>query len=607
MFTPDPVLSDPGTTYTLSSNNLCSNKDEESNNKHCPMAAGTNQSPSASLPSMNLESVNKMISGMQQQSSTVYNDERIKREIADSQAILIVYKQKVYNVTKFMKVHPGGSLPLIYQNGKQSTDFIDAFHPRTDIDKRIKPYYVGEYVQCFDSVDDTDSAISTLSPSQSAANSDRGSGVESDASDVPLDDDTAAAAALSRKDQRDSAYHSELASPVGTPVVELLGSILARSSQQARDIQFAEAYVELHQRLKREGFYKPSYAFYVRRIALFFCSLSMAFAVAYFYPSSAPHLVLSALLFGFTWHGLSFTVHDAGHHSVTGEKKIDDLFGSVLASFCGGLSMQWWMCNHNVHHIVTNDPEHDPDIQHLPVFAVCTKLFNSLYSSFYERVMEFDVVARTLVSMQHYLYYPIMTFGRFNLYANSLSFLLNFKTNDGRKLRWLELCGMAFFWTWFGYFLVGHIQGWGLRLMFLYLSHAFTAILHVQITLSHFAMSTEPEHENEHFAVKAARTTMNVDCEEWMDWFHGGLQFQIEHHMFPRIPRCHFRKLAPLVRQFCIEQNLPYQIDHFYGSNLTVLSSLKSVADQVGQYAQSASSSLPTGDHKDSINGLKSD
>jgi delta8-fatty-acid desaturase len=163
-----------------------------------------------------------------------------------------------------------------------------------------------------------------------------------------------------------------------------------------------------------------------------------------------------------------------------------------------------------------------------------------------------------------------------------LNFLLNFRNSDGRQYRWFELSGIAFFVLWYWYFLVFQcIPTWPQRLVYVYLCHACTVILHLQITLSHFAMSTEADEDDELFVVKALRTTMNVDCPEWFDWFHGGLQFQIEHHLFPRIPRCHFRRLVPIVRAFCVEHDLPYESYSFIGGNVKVHRLLYDVAQQL--------------------------
>ena len=95
------------------------------------------------------------------------------------------------------------------------------------------------------------------------------------------------------------------------------------------------------------------------------------------------------------WHQLVFTAHDAGHMGITHDPIIDTLIGILIADFIGGLSIGWWKKNHNVHHIVTNHPEHDPDIQHMPFFAVSSRLLHSLRSTYYDRIMTYDIVART--------------------------------------------------------------------------------------------------------------------------------------------------------------------------------------------------------------------
>ena len=202
-------------------------------------------------------------------------------------------------------------------------------------------------------------------------------------------------------------------------------------------------------------------------------------------------------------------------------RNTDFTFGILLAGFFGGLSLGWWKHSHNVHHIITNDPEHDPDIQHLPFFAITTKLTKNVYSTFHKKILTFDKFAAFFVQRQHHLYYIVLAFGRFNLYVQSWFYVLY---NEKVFHRQFEICCMLGFWVWFGGMLsclptYWHIFG------FTMISHMITFILHVQITLSHFGMSTEePTDREETFAEKALRTSMDVDCPEWLDWFHGGLQ-----------------------------------------------------------------------------------
>ena len=143
--------------------------------------------------------------------------------------------------------------------------------------------------------------------------------------------------------------------------------------------------------------------------------------------------------------------------------------------------------------------------------------------------------------------------------------------------RWFafELAGLAFFWTWFSMLLKG-LPNSKTRVMYLLVSHIVTSPVHVQvgspistgntpsssldiqIVLSHFARSTDDLGPIESFPSRQLRTTMDVVCSPWIEFFHGGLHLQVTHHLFPRIPRHNLRKASLLVKQFCREQELEY-------------------------------------------------
>lgn len=107
-----------------------------------------------------------------------------------------------------------------------------------------------------------------------------------------------------------------------------------------------------------------------------------------------------------------------------------------------------------------------------------------------------------------------------------------------------------------------------------------TAPVHVQITLSHFAMSTADLGVAESFPQRMLRTTMDVDCPAWLDFFHGGLQFQAVHHLFPRIPRHNLRKCQKMVMEFCEDVGIPYALYGFQEGNEMVIGHLGEVAKQ---------------------------
>ena len=77
--------------------------------------------------------------------------------------------------------------------------------------------------------------------------------------------------------------------------------------------------------------------------------------------------------------------------------------------------------------------------------------------------------------------------------------------------------------------------------------------------LSHFACSTEALGPVESFPARQLRTTMDVVCSPNIEFIHGGLHLQVTHHLFPRMPRHNLRQASARVKEYCKEQDLPYQ------------------------------------------------
>lgn len=128
--------------------------------------------------------------------------------------------------------------------------------------------------------------------------------------------------------------------------------------------------------------------------------------------------------------------------------------------------------------VVTNHPSHDPDIQHVPFFAISPVFLSNLYSSYYNRIMQIDWLAKLVLPFQHNMYYFIMSLARFNLYANSYIFLA---AKARRDWTWcLEILGVGIFWTWFIRALMG-MGSWKVRLGYLLIANMTASPLHVQV------------------------------------------------------------------------------------------------------------------------------
>jgi len=158
-------------------------------------------------------------------------------------------------------------------------------------------------------------------------------------------------------------------------------------------------------------------------------------------------------------------------------------------------------------------------------------------------------------------------------------------TPHTQRYRWVELAGMGLYFTWL-LALVYHVPS-GERLYWALTAHAVAGVLHVQILLSHYVMpvySGRPYNDaSDEWYTMQLRTCMDVQCDEKMDWFHGGLQFQIEHHIFPRLPRHNLRHAQTLIKQVCKEHGIPYREETFFQGNVTLLSTLARTASAVRQ------------------------
>lgn len=550
--------------------------------------------------------------------------------IADGK-VIVIYKNNVLNLTSWIKKHPGGDKAAYHMVGKDATDEMHAYHCDETVDtftrfkigeiegprweNLLPPIQGGIYAKgghygslnnkntsnkkTLDSKLDNDSSNSTSDlECLTTTNS-----CDSDISEteianykgigfVPLVKPVVPQNQLVTKSNMDIVFpfiDEETKKKVIRNPKTLLNNYDNKLSQEdvmslpALDYDsqqvLRDKYNELHQTIIDYGLYECDLWDYVREVtkigSLFLYSLSFL---------KINQLFLSAIFMGMAWHQGTFIAHDAGHIGITHNYQIDNIFGMLIADWFGGLSLGWWKRNHNVHHLITNDPVHDPDIQHLPFFAVSVRLFQNVYSTYYDKILPFDKFSQFLIPLQKYLYYPILCFGRFNLYRLSWTHVLCGQGPRQGKAAWFryfEFFGLSFFFYWFFYLLVFKtIEGGWNRFNYVMVSHITTMLVHVQITLSHFAMSTADLGVSESFPSRQVRTTMDVDCPEWLDFLHGGLQFQAIHHLFPRLPRHNLRKAQPFVIKFCEEVGLSYSIYGFGEGNEIVISRLADIGKQ---------------------------
>ncbi|KAH0543903.1 hypothetical protein FGG08_001804 [Glutinoglossum americanum] len=570
--------------------------------------------------------------------SRILTRDQIYDFIADGQ-IIVISKQRVLRLDSWLEKHPGGKLTIMHMVGRDATDEMNAYHSAKALAAmaafqigRIEGIWVnfvppirgGAFVR-----QEEKNPLKLVV--EEALSDSRDTGCEADTSSCDLKKDTHCTRSRSPNLSNNTPiYDSVLLEKSNASTLAIPSTLIASppsvtlplnptlytrtvytdivvqheidrdlkaypSIDIATQREITLRYQELHRQVKEGGHYNCRYMEYAKECARYsiFFSLFLVSIRHEWYLTSAAFL-------GLFWHQIMFTAHDAGHMGITHNFKIDTLIGIFVADFCCGLSIGWWKSSHNVHHLITNHPEHDPDIQNVPLFATSPSFFKSIHSTYYNFQFVWDRFADLAVQFQHYTYYPIMCIARFNLYLLSWLFLLSNKAPRLGAASWTrptELLFMAGYWYVFGYCLLWKsIPTWFLRVGFVLISHMITMPLHVQITLSHWAMSTADLGEIESFAQKQLRTTMDVQCPAWLDFIHGGLQFQAVHHLFPRVPRHNLRRVQTLVREFCKDVGIEYKILGFVDGNKEVLGRLGEVGKQVELLVQCQKYMVETGE-----------
>lgn len=376
--------------------------------------------------------------------------------------LLVLQPPLVYRVPhKWLDLHPGGHHAILHYVGRDASCEIMAYHTARTVEERMARWIVGR-VDVDDS-DETDGqgwidmtppiqlgkwpipipTITVSSPPASPARK-RVRRVGRDIRDDDEDDD----------DNDDDAPHADddLAQPVADAHAKRLPGKAPQSDaltpamvdppldpQDYEHLPLTPAYQahlrrsvkRLYARLQSKGLdrpprflagYGPSLVIYIALAVLSVWTYRRALGT-----SSTWDYLAAAVCLGAFYHQVTFVVHDAGHTGLTGSWMVDRLCGIGLADFIGGLSLGWWADNHNVHHresargisshrvlsyylcadpssrvlVVTNAPEHDPDIQHLPFFAISTRFFDSIKSTYYDRLVAFDAFARFVLPYQY--------------------------------------------------------------------------------------------------------------------------------------------------------------------------------------------------------------
>ena len=253
-------------------------------------------------------------------------------------------------------------------------------------------------------------------------------------------------------------------------------------------------------------------------------------------------LLLLAPVLGVIATQLGFLGHDVGHLQVTRHPTRSRILGLVDGNLLGGLSYGWWVAKHNAHHAHPNDLEGDPDVR--------------------AGALVYDVgqapgrrgLAAWTTRHQAVLFFPFLLGEAANLHVSSIRRLFQ----PGLRLRAPEAGLLVTHFVAYVALLVTTLT-WPQALLFVAIHKGVQGLyLGCSFAPNHKGMPVLDADQAADPLLRQVLTSRNIRGGPFIDAALGGLNYQIEHHLFPSMPRANLRHAQPVVQKFCAERGIPY-------------------------------------------------
>lgn len=322
----------------------------------------------------------------------------------------------------------------------------------------------------------------------------------------------------------------------------------------------ARAYSQLKKTVEEAGILDRDYFFYFLISVFVLCGF---FTSAIFIITSKNPLlvVLSGLSFAFFSVQLGGLFHDSGHRAIFKSTKNNDILGHICCALVV-YPFTNWKNLHNKHHARPNQEDDDPDIE-IPFLAFTRKTIKKKKG-----------ITKFLSKYQAFTYLPL-----------SFVTAIFWQTRDMTYLR--KYAKKLPFWETF-FYVVGLITWLVLPILFFGLSKASLVYLSVYPLMGFYMFNVfAPNHKGMPQLGKKARlsfleqqisTTRNVKTGLLYDFIYMGLNYQMEHHLFPNCPRNKLKLVTPLLKKVCANTNLEYTETGVLESNKIIISELNSIA-----------------------------
>ncbi|MEV4319570.1 acyl-CoA desaturase [Actinocrispum sp. NPDC049592] len=299
-------------------------------------------------------------------------------------------------------------------------------------------------------------------------------------------------------------------------------------------------FARLSREIKQAGLLDRRRGYYFARMAinvLLLAAGGLAFALL----GDSWWQMLTAAFFAVVFTQFAFIGHDAGHKQIFRSGRRNDLVG-YLHGGVTGISYQWWVGKHNLHHANPNHEDRDPDIE-IPALAFSR-----------EQSRTKQGIHRWITKYQAFLFFPLLLLEAALLRITSIQAVLHREV----KRPWLEAALLTIPLA--GYlaavFLV--LSPWQAILFIVVHQGLMGVYLGCSFAPNHKGMPIFTKEQHLDHLRKQVLTSRNISGGRWVDGLLGGLNYQIEHHLFPHMPRPNLRRAQPIVENFCARNGIPY-------------------------------------------------
>ncbi|KIA64465.1 fatty acid desaturase family protein [Nocardia vulneris] len=278
-----------------------------------------------------------------------------------------------------------------------------------------------------------------------------------------------------------------------------------------------------------------------------------------------------AAFLGMVFAQFAFLGHDAGHKQIFASRRANYVYGLIFGNLGIGVSIGWWTSNHNRHHAHPNTEDADPDIMGV--------LAHSGARARAERGWR-----RLIFRYQAWLFFPMLLLEGGSLHFASARAALRWPIPNRRiEATLLALHALAYLATVF--LVLSPVKA----LVFIAVQQGlFGLYMGCTFAPNHKGMAVLPAGDRTDFLRKQVLTSRNVRGGVVIDAALGGLNYQIEHHLFPSMPRANLRRAQPMVAEFCAEIGVPYCETSLLRSYAEALRHLDAVGKHTRAHTESA-------------------